>query len=58
MTGRGLFSEADVRRAIKAARSAGLQVGEIKIEPDGSIRVLIRDESGKDGLDRERPWSF
>jgi hypothetical protein len=37
------FTQAQVRRAVKAAESAGLRVGKVKINRDGSITV----ESGE-----------
>jgi hypothetical protein len=33
------FTKAQVRRAVKAAESAGLQVTRVTINPDGSITV-------------------
>ena len=33
------FTQAQVRRAVKAAESAGLQVRKVTINPDGSITV-------------------
>jgi hypothetical protein len=33
------FTEAAVRRAVSAARKAGLQVGAISIAPDGTVTV-------------------
>ena len=32
--------EADVRRAVAGARAAGLDVGSVRIQPDGCIIVL------------------
>ena len=37
------FTQAQVRRAVKAAESAGLRVRKVTINPDGSITV----ESGE-----------
>ena len=42
MTKPARFSQADVRRAVKAVASLGWPVGGVKIEPDGSIIVLTK----------------
>lgn len=34
------FRETDVRRAIKAARSSGIEIGRVEIERDGRIIVI------------------
>jgi hypothetical protein len=39
------FKQADLARALKAARSAGLQVSRVEIDPDGKLRILIADGS-------------
>ena len=39
------FTQAQVRRAIKAAESAGLRVRQVTVKPDGSITV----DSGENG---------
>jgi hypothetical protein len=40
------FTQAQVRRAVKAAESAGLRVRSITVKPDGSIVV----DSGENSL--------
>lgn len=35
------FTQAQVRRAVKAAESAGLKIKGVKLAPDGSITVEI-----------------
>lgn len=40
-----LFRESDVRRAIRAARSSGIEVGRIEIGQDGRIVVILGDPS-------------
>lgn len=52
------FTQADVTRAIRAAQRTG--AGEVIIEPDGSIRILVnpsasagRAETQEEMLDRE-----
>lgn len=39
------FTQAQVRRAVKAAESAGLRVRSVTVKPDGSITV----DSGENG---------
>jgi hypothetical protein len=34
------FTKAQVRRAVKAAESAGLPVNRVRVYPDGSIEVM------------------
>jgi hypothetical protein len=38
------FTQAQVRRAVKAAESAGLKVRGIRVYPDGSIEVETGDK--------------
>ncbi len=38
------FSHADVVRAVKAARDAGLDVGTVEVTRDGTIRVKVAAE--------------
>jgi hypothetical protein len=40
MTKRVPFTEAAVRRAIAAARKAGLAVGAVRIEPNGAVTIF------------------
>jgi hypothetical protein len=37
------FTQAQVRRAIKAAESAGLRVRRVTVKPDGTIQVETGD---------------
>ena len=48
MTRAVTFTQAQVRRAVKAAESAGLRVRKVTINPDGSITV----DSGDKGEQR------
>jgi hypothetical protein len=51
---RGLaFTQAQVRRAIKAAESAGLRVRSVTVKPDGSI-VVDSGEFGPLAVDRQK----
>lgn len=43
MTRAVAFTKAQVRRAVKAAESAGLRVRSVTVKPDGSIRVESGD---------------
>jgi hypothetical protein len=45
MTRAVTFTQAQVRRAVKAAESAGLRVRKVTINPDGSITVDSGDKS-------------
>jgi hypothetical protein len=42
------FTQAQVRRAVKAAESAGLRVRKVTVNPDGSITV----DSGENDYER------
>jgi hypothetical protein len=39
-TKRTTFAQRDVTRAVKAVRGAGLEIGMVRIEPDGTILVI------------------
>jgi tRNA-binding EMAP/Myf-like protein len=41
------FTQAQVRRAVKAAESAGLRVCSVTVNPDGSITVNSGDKPAK-----------
>jgi hypothetical protein len=43
MTRAVTFTQAQVRRAIRAAESAGLRVRRVTVKPDGSIEVETGD---------------
>lgn len=45
MTRSPSFTQAKVRRAVKAAESAGLHVRRVTVKPDGSIVVDSGEES-------------
>jgi hypothetical protein len=51
------FRECDVRRAIRAAVSAGIEIGAVEIGAGGEIRIVVGkpggQPSGTDELDRE-----
>lgn len=38
---RASFTRADLKRALLAARDSGVDADEIRVEPDGAIRILI-----------------
>lgn len=46
------FTQAEITRAVKAIIAGGMQVGEIVIAPDGSIRIIAVGQSEND-VDRE-----
>lgn len=41
------FTQAQVRRAVKAAESAGLSVSSVTVNPDGSITINSGDKQTK-----------
>ena len=47
MTRNVTFTQAQVRRAVKAVESAGLRVRRVTVNPDGSITVDSGDKSEK-----------
>jgi hypothetical protein len=47
------FTQAQVRRAVKAAESAGLRVRKVTIKPDGSITVESGDND-KEAFDADK----
>lgn len=47
MTRAVTFTQAQVRRAVKAAESAGLSVQKVTVNPDGSITVESGDGGGR-----------
>jgi hypothetical protein len=53
MTRAVTFTQAQVRRAVKAAESAGLRVRRVTVNPDGSITVE-GGESGSVPVDRRK----
>ena len=54
MKSRGRFSQADVQRALKGAKAAGLEPDEVFIDPDGAIRVRMRRPEASAGGDTPR----
>lgn len=44
MTRRAAFSQGDIQRVARALKAVGETVGAVDIRPDGSFRVLTRDE--------------
>jgi hypothetical protein len=47
MTRAVTFTQAQVRRAVKAAESAGLRVKKVTVNPDGSITVESGDKAAR-----------
>ena len=45
--------ETDVKRAVRAARTAGLVVQRVEIEPDGKITVVANNDKGGGAPDNE-----
>ena len=53
MTRAVTFTQAQVRRAVKAAESAGLRVTGFVVRPDGSIQI-ISDENQPPAVDSRK----
>jgi hypothetical protein len=51
------FTEADLKRAIKAAEAAGMAVGAVEIDQDGRIRVIAGAQPIKP-VDAPKEWHF
>ena len=47
--GRSLFRQANMTKAARAAEAAGLEIGAIEVDPNGTIRVLTKDAAGLSG---------
>lgn len=54
MTRRSTFKEADVARALRAAKQANLTVRGIEVEPGGTFRILVGDGLLSDAEESER----
>lgn len=51
------FTEAQVRRAVKGAIAAGIRIGEVQVDPNGTIRILPATSEKPQADDREpKPW--
>jgi len=51
--GPATFKQADVVRAVKAGRNAGLDVGAFEVTTDGTIRVLATSMAGTSPISSE-----
>ena len=40
MKRRAAFRQADLTRALKAAKNAGVEIASIRVEPDGTIHIV------------------
>jgi hypothetical protein len=56
MNRRATFREADVSRALKGARKAGLKVARIEIDCDGKIAVIAGAPVPGDGQKEGNEW--
>jgi hypothetical protein len=46
--GRHLFRETDLRRAVRAAESAGMKIGRVEIDCTGKISLIPSDDTTSD----------
>jgi hypothetical protein len=42
--GAAKFTQSDVARAVRGARAAGVDVGRVEINPDGTIAIVAADK--------------
>lgn len=45
------FTASDVTRAVKATVAAGLDVGRVEVQPDGTIAVIAKGQEAKGNSD-------
>ncbi|HUI22324.1 MAG TPA: hypothetical protein VLZ74_14930 [Methylocella sp.] len=50
------FREAEMRRAIKAARSAGIEIARIEVGPDGRVSLVPGKANEGNNGDESNPW--
>lgn len=48
MTQRATVTKATIERTIKAVQSVGLPIAEVKVSPDGEVRVICHPEAEGD----------
>lgn len=53
MTRAVTFTQAQVRRAVKAAESAGLRVRRVTVNPDGTIGIDVQQEKPRETQENE-----
>lgn len=50
------FRQADIHRAVKAAKASGFEIGQIIIETGGAIRLVTASNSEQDNLSVLEKW--
>ena len=50
------FRQADIHRAVKAAKASGFEIGQIIIETGGAIRLVTPGNSEQDNLSVLEKW--
>lgn len=48
MTAPAIFKQSDVTRAVKGVLKADIAIAEIKIAPDGTIRIILESSAAND----------
>lgn len=50
-----LFTEADVKRAVRAVQAVGVGIAGVRVEPDGTIHVVV-GEPQPQPVDAPKEW--
>ena len=50
------FLQRDVTRALKAARAAGVEPTELRISPDGTLRMFLGSGDTRPSGEEPNPW--
>jgi hypothetical protein len=54
--GRHLFRETELRRAVRAAESAGMKIGRVEIDSTGKISLIPSDDAEATNVERSDQW--
>ncbi|HEY8947382.1 MAG TPA: hypothetical protein VIM56_00715 [Rhizomicrobium sp.] len=56
MNKRAAFTQADLRRAVKGVKDAGVPLQRVEISPDGRIVIVAADVPAKDHTSEPNEW--